>query len=153
MVLPPGRTLTSSPSSPPLARAERILVVDDDPDTRDMCAEVLSGKGYDVIRAESGRSAEALLRTSAVDVTVTDLKMPDVGGLEILRVAKEVDPNMVVILITGFPAVDTAVEGMKFGAAEYLSKPFAPHQLLDVVQNSLDRVHIPHLQGTHILVT
>ena len=134
----PGRTLTSSPPSPPPARAERILVVDDDPDTRDMCAEVLRRNGYDVIRAESGRSAEALLRTSAVDVTVTDLKMPDVGGLEILRVAKEVDPNMVVILITAFPAVDTAVEGMKFGAAEYVPKPFSPQQLLDVVQNSLE---------------
>jgi two-component system response regulator HydG len=138
MVLRAGRTPTNSPPSLPQARAERILVVDDDPDTRDMCAEVLRSKGYDVIRAESGRSAETLLRTSAVDVTVTDLKMPDVGGLEILRMAKEVDPNMVVILITGFPAVDTAVEGMKFGAAEYLAKPFSPQQLLDVVQSSLE---------------
>src|SRR5436190_4773679 len=115
MVLPPGRISTNSPSSPPQTRAERILVVDDDPDTRDICAEVLRSKGYDVTSAESGRSADALLRTSAVDVTVTDLMMPDVGGLEVLRVAKDVDPNMVVILITAFPAVGSAVEAMKFG--------------------------------------
>ncbi len=147
MVLAPGRTPTNSPSSPPQTRAEHILVVDDDADTRDMCAEVLLSGGYDVIRAESGRSAEALLRTSTVDVTVTDLKMPDVGGLEILRVAKEVDPNMVVILITGFPAVASAVEAMKFGAAEYLVKPFSPQQLVDAVRAGVEARRIREAHG------
>src|SRR5438552_5827816 len=147
MVLRPRRTPTSSPPSLPQARAERILVVDDDPDTRDMCAEVLRSKGCDVIRAESGRNAETLLRTSAVDVTVTDLRMPDVGGIEILRVAKEVDPNMVVILITGFPAVDSAVEAMKFGAAEYLVKPFSPQQLVEAVRAGLEARRIREAHG------
>ena len=147
MVLPPGRIPTNSPSSQPQTRAERILVVDDDPDTRDICAEVLRSKGYDVTPAESGRRGEALLRTSTVDVTVTDLMMPDVGGLEILRVAKEVDPNMVVILITAFPAVGSAVEAMKFGAAEYLVKPFSPQQLLDAVRAGVEARRIREAHG------
>jgi DNA-binding NtrC family response regulator len=121
--------------------------VDDDPDTRDICAEVLRSKGYDVTSAESGRSADALLRTSAVDVTVTDLMMPDVGGLEILRVAKDVDPNMVVILITAFPAVGSAVEAMKFGAAEYLVKPFSPQQLVDAVRAGVEARRIREAHG------
>jgi len=113
-------------------------VVDDDADTRDVCAEVLRGEGYEIIRAESGRSAEAVLRSSAVDVAVADLKMPEMGGLEVLRAAKEADPDTVVILITAFPTVDTAVEAMKFGAAEYLVKPFSPQQLVEAVRASLE---------------
>ncbi|PYQ05427.1 MAG: hypothetical protein DMF82_08530 [Acidobacteria bacterium] len=127
-LLPPDRSLMS----------ERVLVVDDDADTRDVCAEVLLGQGYEIVCAESGRSAEAVLRRSALDVVVVDLKMPEMGGLEVLRAAKEADPDTVVILITAFPTVDTAVEAMKFGAAEYLVKPFSPPQLVEAVRASLE---------------
>jgi DNA-binding NtrC family response regulator len=118
--------------------SERVLVVDDDADMRDLCAEVLRREGYEIIRAESGRSAEAVLRSSAVDVAVADLMMPEMGGLEVLRAAKEADPETVVILITAFPTVNTAVEAMKFGAAEYLVKPFSPPQLVQAVRASLE---------------
>jgi DNA-binding NtrC family response regulator len=118
--------------------SERVLVVDDDADMRDLCAEVLRREGYEIISAESGRSAEAVLRSSAVDVAVADLKMPEMGGLEVLRAAKEADPETVVILITAFPTVNTAVEAMKFGAAEYLVKPFSPPQLVEAVRASLE---------------
>jgi DNA-binding NtrC family response regulator len=118
--------------------SERVLVVDDDADMRDLCAEVLRREGYEIIRAESGRSAEAVLRSSAVDVAVADLMMPEMGGLEVLRAAKEADPETVVILITAFPTVNTAVEAMKFGAAEYLVKPFSPPQLVEAVRASLE---------------
>jgi DNA-binding NtrC family response regulator len=117
---------------------ERVLVVDDDADTRDMCAEVLRGAGYETVSTESGQIAQAALRSSAVDVVVTDLRMPEVGGLDVLRAAKEADPDTVVILITAFPTVDTAVEAMKFGAAEYLVKPFSPSQLVEAVRASLE---------------
>jgi len=117
---------------------ERVLVVDDDADTLDVCAEVLRIEGYEIVRAESGRGAEAILRSSAVDVAVVDLMMPEMGGLEVLRAAKEADPDTVVVLITAFPTVDTAVEAMKFGAAEYLPKPFSPQQLAEAVRASLE---------------
>ena len=118
--------------------SERVLIVDDDADMRDLCAVVLRGEGYEIISAESGRRAEAVLRSSAVDVAVADLMMPEMGGLEVLRAAKEADPETVVILITAFPTVNTAVEAMKFGAAEYLVKPFSPSQLLEAVRASLE---------------
>ncbi|MEE9592792.1 MAG: sigma-54 dependent transcriptional regulator [Thermoplasmata archaeon] len=118
---------------------ERVLVVEDDPEMLDTCSEVLKRAGYEVVGAGSGRGAEEILRTSAVDVVITDLKMPRVGGLDVLRVAKEGDPEMVVILITGFPTVETAVEAMKFGASDYLMKPFSGEQLLAVVERSLEQ--------------
>jgi two-component system response regulator PilR (NtrC family)/two-component system response regulator HydG len=118
---------------------ERILVVEDDPEMLETCSEVIKRGGYEVVAAESGRVAEQILRTSAVDVVITDLKMPKGGGLDVLRVAKEADPEIVVILITAFPTVETAVEAMKFGASDYLMKPFSGEQLLAVVERSLEQ--------------
>jgi DNA-binding NtrC family response regulator len=119
--------------------AERILVVEDDPEMLETCAEVLERAGYEVIKSGSGRAAESVLRTSGFDIVITDLKMPKIGGLDVLRMAKEVDPEIIVILITAFPTVQTAVEAMKFGASDYLMKPFSGEQLLKVVEGSLER--------------
>lgn len=120
-------------------RPERILVVEDDPNLLATCAEVLQRAGYEVVTAASGEAAEADLRISAIDVVVADLKMPTMGGLEVLRIAKEADPDIIVILITGFPTVETAVEAMKSAAFDYLIKPFSMDQLLEVVGDSLER--------------
>lgn len=119
-------------------RPKRVLVVEDDPDLLETCAEVLQRAGYEVVKAESGEAAEAVLRVSAIDVVIADLKMPTMGGLEVLRVAKEADPETIVILITGYPTVETAVEAMKSSASDYLVKPFSMEQLLAVVETSLE---------------
>ncbi|HEV8673100.1 MAG TPA: sigma-54 dependent transcriptional regulator [Methylomirabilota bacterium] len=118
---------------------EPILVVEDDPDILEVCAAVLQQAGHAVIKAESGRRGEAVLHTSAVDAVVADLKLPGFDGLDLLRLAKEIDPDIVVILITGFPAVETVVEAMKFGASDYLVKPFTQAQLLEAVRRSLQQ--------------
>lgn len=120
-------------------RPECILVVEDDLNLLETCAEVLQRAGYEVVRAASGEAAEAVLRTSAIDVVIADLVMPAMGGLEVLRVAKEADPETIVILITGFPTVETAVEALKATASDYLIKPFSMEQLLAVVENSLEK--------------
>lgn len=120
-------------------RPERVLVVEDDPHLLETCAEVLQRAGYEVRQAESGEAAEAILRASAIDVVVADLKMPTIGGLEVLRIAKDADPDTIVILITGFPTVETAVEAMKSAASDYLVKPFSMEQLLAVVEASLEK--------------
>ena len=119
-------------------RPERVLVVEDDPELLEACAEVLRRAGYEVRQAESGEAAEAVLRASAIDVVLVDLKLPTMGGLEVLRVAKEADPETIVILITGFPTVESAVEAMKSSASDYLIKPFSMEQLLAVVEASLE---------------
>jgi DNA-binding NtrC family response regulator len=118
--------------------SERILVVDDDSATLEVCAEALKRAGYDPLTADSGPDAAAILRAEVVDALVVDLRMPNMGGLELLQAAKEVDPNLVAILMTGYPTVETAVEAMKFGASDYLVKPFSPEQLIQVVRSGLD---------------
>src|SRR5712692_6965984 len=114
------RTVTA----PAAEQAERVLVVEDDPHVRRLYTAVLERVGYRVVEADSGESAEAILRSSAIDVVITDLQMPKPDGLDILRVATGVDPGIHVILVTGFPTVETAVRAMKLGAADYLVKPF-----------------------------
>jgi DNA-binding NtrC family response regulator len=118
--------------------SERILVIDDDRDILDLCALALKHAGYEAVTAESGQEVVAILRATAVDAVVVDLRMPSMGGLEVLQVAKEVDPNIVVILMTAYPTVATAVEAMRFGASEYLAKPFLPEQLIQVLQRGLE---------------
>src|SRR5207249_3976146 len=83
--------------------------------------------------------AEQILRTSSIDVVITDLKMAKMGGLEVLRIAKNADPETIVILITAYPTVNTAVEAMKFGACDYLVKPFSVEQLRTVVKDALEK--------------
>ncbi len=118
---------------------ERVLVVEDDPSMLEACAEILRGAGHEVLQAASGEAARAVVRRTPVDVVVVDLRMPDLGGLEVLRAAKETDPDTVVVLITAFPTVETAVEAMKVGASDYLVKPFSSDQLLTVVRLGLEK--------------
>src|SRR6266849_6086812 len=119
--------------------AETILIVEDDPHVLLSYEEILKSSGYAVVKAESGEAAERILRTSSIDIAITDLKMPRMGGLDVLRIAKQVDPEIIVILITAYPTVDTAVEAMKFGACDYLIKPFSVEQLRTVVKDSLEK--------------
>jgi DNA-binding NtrC family response regulator len=118
---------------------ERILVVEDHADLLAFCSDILQAAGYDVLQADSGVAAEALLRTSNVDVVVTDLKLPAKSGLEVLRASRQADPETIVILMTGYPTVETAVNAMKCGAADYLLKPFSADQLLAAVEEALER--------------
>src|SRR5438128_8209750 len=118
---------------------EAILIVEDEPHVLLAYEEILKPSGYAVIKAESGEAAEQILRTSSVDVVITDLKMAKMGGLEVLRIAKNADPETIVILITAYPTVNTAVEAMKFGACDYLIKPFSVEQLRTVVKDALEK--------------
>src|SRR5947208_1931789 len=119
--------------------AETILIVEDDQHVLLSYQEVLKPTGYEVVTADSGEAAERILRASSIDVVITDRKMPKMGGLDVLRIAKQVDPETIVILITAYPTVDTAVEAMKVGACDYLVKPFSVEELRAVVKDALDK--------------
>jgi two-component system response regulator PilR (NtrC family) len=108
----------------PERRAPRILVVDDEQSMRELMAIVLRREGYDVLLAENGRSAIEMLEREAVDLLISDIKMPDVSGVDVLRAAKAVDQDILGIMITAFASTETAVEAMRLGACDYLSKPF-----------------------------
>ncbi len=101
-----------------------ILVVDDDPVIRHLLEQRLKKANYSVQVAEDGYVAEKMLRTHTYDVVLTDLMMPgDIGGIEVLEIAKEISSRIEVILITAHSSVDTAVAAMKKGACDYLEKP------------------------------
>jgi two-component system OmpR family response regulator len=101
-----------------------ILVVDDDPVIRRMLEKRLEKEGYEVLLAEDGYQARKMLPQQHIDVVLTDLMMPGtIGGMEVLDIAKNLNPNIEVILITAHSSIDTAVEAMKKGAADYLEKP------------------------------
>jgi len=101
-----------------------ILVVDDDPVIRRLLEQRLLKENYQVILAEDGYVGNELLEKSHVDVVLTDLMMPgEIGGIEVLEFAKDLERNIEVILITAHSSVDTAVEAMKKGASDYLEKP------------------------------
>ena len=110
----------------PVATASpaRILVVDDERSMRELMAIVLRREGYDVLLADNGRSAIELLQREPVDLLISDIKMPDVSGVDVLRAAKAVDRDILGIMVTAFASTETAVEAMRLGACDYLSKPF-----------------------------
>src|SRR3954471_1087662 len=105
-------------------RAPRILVVDDERSMREMLAILLKREGYEVLLAENGKSAIATLEKEQVDILISDIKMPDISGVEVLRAAKRIDQDILGIMITAFASTDTAIEAMRLGACDYLSKPF-----------------------------
>jgi len=102
----------------------RILVVDDEEAIRVILSDVLSEAGYAVLLASSGDQAIAMLRSDPPHMVITDMKMPGADGLEVVKAARAVDPGLPVVVVTGYASVDTAVELMKLGAADYIPKPF-----------------------------
>jgi two-component system response regulator PilR (NtrC family) len=105
-------------------RPPRILVVDDERSMRELLAIVLRREGYEVLLAENGRVAIELLEREPVDLLISDIKMPDLSGVDVLRAAKKIDQDILGIMITAFASTETAVEAMRLGACDYLSKPF-----------------------------
>jgi two-component system, NtrC family, response regulator PilR len=105
-------------------RPPRILVVDDERSMRELLAIVLRREGYEVLLAENGRAAIDLLEREPVDILISDIKMPDLSGVDVLRAAKKIDQDILGIMITAFASTESAVEAMRLGACDYLSKPF-----------------------------
>jgi DNA-binding NtrC family response regulator len=113
--------------------------VDDEADTLDACTQILRKDGCEVETASSAQEAIRLLRTRPFDLAITDLKLPQVDGLELLKAIKRIDAEMAVVVITGYATVETAVASMKEGAYDYMPKPFTPDELRLVVRNALER--------------
>ena len=119
-----------------------ILLVDDDPLVLAGFREILSRAGYEVTAVFSGGEALEQLESRTFDVILTDLLMPRVSGLDVLRTAREKHPDCVVIVVTGYASVRSAVEALRLGAHDYLIKPCDEHELLFRVNMGLERVHL-----------
>jgi len=120
---------------------ETILVVDDDEDILDLIERHLSNRGYEVLTAYDGEQAISLLDQLKFDLVITDLKMPKFDGMEVLRKAKEKDPNIEVVILTGHGTMDSVVEALRDGGAfDYLQKPLHNiKQLSFVTKKALER--------------
>jgi len=118
---------------------KRILVVDDEQSMRELLAIMLKKDGYEVVTAESRAVAAGVLGQGPVDMVITDVKLPDGDGIEILRHVKAASPETVVIVMTAFGSTETAVAALKLGAHDYLLKPFDVDELKIVVRNALER--------------
>ena len=116
-----------------------VLVVDDEKSMRDLLAISLEKQHFDVTVADGGEPAIDTLRREAFDVVITDLRMPTVDGLQVLRAAKEASPESVVIVITAVGSTETAVEAMKLGAYDYITKPFKLDEINLIIRRALER--------------
>jgi DNA-binding NtrC family response regulator len=128
--------LPRQPGASPAARAV-ILVVDDDAAMRDYLREELEHEGFRVEVAGSGRAGVERVKQGGVDLVVSDVKMPDLDGLDLLREVREVQPAPYVITITAFGSIDTAIRAVKLGAFDYVTKPFEIEQLVLVIDKAL----------------
>jgi two-component system response regulator PilR (NtrC family) len=117
----------------------RILVVDDESSMREMLGIMLRKEGFDVLLTESRAQAAAVLAKGAVEMVITDVKLPDGDGIEILRHVKAAAPETVVVVMTAFGSTETAVAALKLGAHDYLVKPFDVEELKVVVRNALEK--------------
>lgn len=115
----------------------RILVVDDEDIVRTSCSRTLSPEGYEVRLAKNGVEGLKMASEERFDLVLTDLKMPDMDGIEVLRIIKEKWPETAVIIVTGYQTVDTAVKAIKLGAYDYIEKPFTPDALISAVTEAI----------------
>ncbi|MBD3857561.1 MAG: sigma-54-dependent Fis family transcriptional regulator [Acidobacteria bacterium] len=122
-----------------MANGERILVVDDSPPTVEVIVRNLMDRGYLVWSASSVTEAIRMLESATIDLVITDMKMPGIGGLELVRHVRENFEDTQVVMITGYPSIDSAVEAVKSGADEYLAKPFTDEELLSAVEKVVTR--------------
>ncbi len=102
--------------------AARVLVVDDERSMRELLSIVLRRDGYDVLIAEDGAAGLELLKRERVDILITDIRMPQMNGVDLLREAKRIAPDIVSIVMTAFATTETAVEALRLGAADYVTK-------------------------------
>src|SRR6266567_1921504 len=119
----------------------RVLVVDDDNLVRKACCEIATRRGFAVIEAESVAVARAILKHQKIDLLLLDLKLPDGGGLTLLEQVKALYPDTAVVVMTAFATVASAVEAMRIGAGDYLTKPFALEELTTVLERAGQRRH------------
>jgi two-component system response regulator HydG len=125
--------------TPAAVEPATLLVADDDPAVRQSLERTLTREGYHVLLASDGQAALERLQGGGVDLVLSDLKMPGLTGLDLLRAAKVVAPEVDVIMLTAFGTVEEAVKAMKEGAADFLTKPFQRAQLLRVINQALER--------------
>ncbi len=123
--------------SPKASDVHSVLIVDDEPAVRKILLEMLEGSGYAASAVSEGREALRILRSRPHDVVLTDVRLPDISGLELLSVVRDKYPWLPVIIITGFATVDSTVKAMRLGAVDYIPKPFTRESVIAAVAHAI----------------
>jgi putative nucleotidyltransferase with HDIG domain len=130
------------------AAAKKILIVDDEPSIGELVEKYLKKLGYEVARSANGSDALAIVKTGSVDLVISDIKMPGMSGVELLGKIRDYDAALPVLLATGFPTMETAIEALKRGAYDYIPKPFRLEEIGEKIRRALLQ---RHLQEENIL--
>jgi len=141
----PNEAIAADPPDRPAPAARpRILVVDDEPSMREMLRIVLRRDGYDVVLAQNGTDGLERLRTEPFDMLLSDIRMPDISGVEVLRAAKQINQEILAFMMTAFASTDTAVEAMRLGALDYFTKPFSMDEMRLKIRQHLEARRLKH---------
>lgn len=124
------------------ARMLDILVVDDDRRMRQLIEEILTENGFSVVTSGDGRDALLMLKERRSDIIITDLKMPHVDGMEILSYAKQSNPDALIVMITAYGTIESAIEAIKKGAYDYIQKPFDPDRLVLIIERAVNHLKL-----------
>jgi DNA-binding NtrC family response regulator len=122
-----------------MKRQTNVLVVDDEKTVCNSCRKILTQEGYKVDVAVSGEEALKKVKDNGFDVIITDWKMPRIDGFEVTRKIKEEKPNVVVIMITGYPSVENSIKAIRSGVTDLVTKPFTPEELSDAMIRALEK--------------
>ena len=117
----------------------KILVIDDEQIVHESCNRILTEEGYEVKSAFTGQEGFKKIEEEQFDLVITDLKMPGISGMEALKKIKKDNPNIGIVMVTGYSTAETAVEAMKLGAFDYLPKPFTPDELISVINKAVEK--------------
>ena len=129
---------------------QNILVVDDDSSMREFLEILLTQEGYQVYTAENGEQGCEILKRESFDLVITDIRMKDVDGIDVLKKAKEASPETMVVMISAFATAETAVEAMREGAYDYIPKPFKVKEFKKIVKDTLkSKKSVPAANGNH----
>jgi len=123
-------------------KAISVLVVDDEQIMQDSCSRILVKEGFTVATADCGEAALEHCDRESYDLVLLDLKMPGMGGIKTLNRLKEMDPGITILIMTGYPSIETAVRAIKLGAYDYITKPFTPDALRFAINRALERKHL-----------
>ncbi len=145
--------MTPTDSKSDAAPRTQLLLVDDQPETRRAIARVLRHAGYEVDTAEDGQDALSALLIGSYDAIVTDIQMPGIGGIELLKLVRSHDPDLPVILITGAPAVETAIQALDHGAYKYMLKPVRAVELEETVHKAVQLRRMSRIRKEALAVT
>ncbi len=118
-------------------KTKQILLVDDHKNTRILLTEFLSTMGYRVLEAKDGKEAMGLVEFGPIDLVMTDLRMPEMDGIQLTRAIRRIRPDLPIIVYSAYRFIDTAPAALKAGANEYLAKPFLQNKIKQIVERLL----------------